>query len=401
MHCRPRGFRTAAKAWLVLIVAWASALGSSAADECELPDLTGGSVLETSQFDEFRITLNPPDYGNADAVRRHFIFLSTWGNTLQSELAARSQNACDLKIDPNIFPDLHAFLVGSRSAKGQNDFLEAVCVPLLREIVHNWTPDETAVAKAVVDLTRRGKWAKGSALSSRSYPFEFAEIVLRLALAGIYDEKSVMHALISVDTASYQMLPVGSFLEWIGQQQSGQPAVARLSLCRNASARTRTGLTLPVYKKRIPVFPPSTTAPAGNLTIAYGEAGKDLPAAFQHVVIIGDDRPPAATPSISYSMSPYARAVDKKYCGRRYMLDLGDNPTRPMLISASIKCQFATILAYDDWMLLSCEDCGSARAAEAFAKLVINDPDLRAIKSSETDMKSKGPYLVSFTARGK
>jgi len=68
---------------------------------------------------------------------------------------------------------------------------------------------------------------------------------------------------------------------------------------------------------------------------------------------------------------------------------------------ASVKCQHSTLLQFDDWMLLYCENCARAGSAEAFARMVINDPELRAIKSSETDLKSKGPYFVSFTPRGK
>jgi hypothetical protein len=100
-------------------------------------------------------------------------------------------------------------------------------------------------------------------------------------------------------------------------------------------------------------------------------------------------------------MAPYAMAVQKKYCDQRHTFDIGDNPARPLFITASIKCQFATILNFDYWILVFCEDCRTARAAEAFAKLVVNDADLRAVKSSETDMRSKGPYPVSFAASGK
>jgi hypothetical protein len=68
VHCKPTTrSRAAARAWLVLIVVWANAPASSAADECELPNAAGGWVLPTSRFEEFRITLNPPDYGNPDA----------------------------------------------------------------------------------------------------------------------------------------------------------------------------------------------------------------------------------------------------------------------------------------------------------------------------------------------
>jgi hypothetical protein len=398
------GFRAVATVWFVLSVVWASAPASSAADECELPNSAGGWVLPTSRFEEFRITLNPPDYGNADAVRRHFVFSSVWADTLRSELGARSKSGCELMVDPHIFPDLRAFLIGYRSARGQTDFFAAVCVPVFREIVLNWTPDEVALAKAVVDLTRQGKsgvWAKGSAISSVSHAYEFSENLLRSALARIYDEKSVMHALASVDATSYRMLAAGPFLEWIVQQRSGKLGIAPLSLCPTAIPRTSTGLPMSLHKRRIPVFPQSATAPAGVIAIPYGEGGKDLPTALQHVVIIGDARPREAKPAGFYSMSPYARAVDRKYCGQRHVLDLGDEPARPASISISLKCQFTTILAFDDWMLLFCENCDSARAAEAVAKLVVDDPELRAINRSETDMKIKGPYLISVTASGK
>jgi len=394
-------FRGAARAWLVLTVAWASAPGASAADECELPSIIEGHVLSTSRYEDFRITLDPPDYGNADAVRRHFVFLSAWGSLLTSELDARSQRGCDVYVELSSFPDLRATLVGYRSARGHRDFFAAVCLPLLHEIVRDWTPDEAALAKAVVELTRWNKFAKGSALSSRSYPFDFTEDMLRSALARIYDETSVLRVLVSVDKESYRIVATGAFAEWIGRQRRGRLDIRPLSLCPAASPRTSTGLPLPLSRKRSPAFPPSTTAPAGAITIPRGEVGGDLPAAFQHVVVIGDDRPATATPYLFYTMSPYAWAVDRKYCGKRHTLDLGDDPARPTSISVSIECQFATILTFDDWMLLFCKDCGSPRAAEAFAKMVIDDPEMRAVKNAETDMKSKGPYLVSFTTSGK
>jgi len=156
-----------------------------------------------------------------------------------------------------------------------------------------------------------------------------------------------------------------------------------------------------LQKKRIPAFPPSAVAPAGVIAIPSGEFGQDLPPALQRAVIIADERPATATPGGLYSMSPYARAVDIKYCGKRHVLDVGGDPARPAAISASIKCQHTTILEYDDWMLLFCENCDSARAAEAAAKRVIDDPELRAVKNAETGTKSKGPYLISVTASGR
>jgi len=371
---------------VALIVVSANALTSSAADDCELPNPTGSFVRDTSRFDEFRITLEAPDYANADAVRRHFVFSSIWGKALATEFTARSQGACDVQIDSGVFPDLRAFLVGYRSARGQNDFFEAVCVPLLREIVQSWTPDQAALERAIVDLTARRKWADALPLSARNYKYEFADEVLRSALARIYGEKSVMQALVSVDTGSYRTVAAGSLVEWIGQKRNGRLGVTSLSLCPSPSTSAR----LPLYKKkRTGVFPPSATAPEGAIAL---QRGKDLPTAFEHAVVIGDDRPTAAKLVLGYSMSPYARAVDQKYCNRKHVLDLGDGATS----SVSIKCQFATLLQFDDWMLVFCDNCGSGKAAEAFAKLVTNDPELRAFKGAETDTRSRGPYLISF-----
>jgi len=401
MHGKPKkGFRIAARAWFVLIIAWGGAVGSVAAEECELPSFSGSWVVDRSRSEEFRITLNPPDYGSADAVRRHFIFSTIWGNALVLELRARLQGACEVHIERDIFPDLRAILLGYRSARGQDDFFGAVCVPLLEEIVHQWTPDEAAVAKAVGEMTRGSKWVRGLALSSRSYPFDFTENILRVALARIYDDKSVMHALNSVDVASYLTLTASSFLEWIGRQQSGHLGVARLSLCPPALPRTSTGLPMPVVRKRTPVFPPAIIAQVGAITIPDGDASKDLPGRFHHVVVIGDDRPAATAPFFMTATSPYAMAVAKKYCGQRHTLDVGDNPAQPVLVLVSMQCQYATILDFDHWLLLFCADCRTRRSAEVFAKLVINDPDLRAVKSLETDMRSTGPYLISFSASG-
>jgi hypothetical protein len=396
MHLnRATGSSLAARLWFVLAVTCASVVGSSAADECELASLKERFIRPTSQFAEFRIILDPPDYGSAEAVRRHFTFSSTLASILQSGLAARSQRACEVTIESNIFPDLRAFLVGYRTAQGQNNFFEVVCVPLLRDIVHSWTPDETTVAEAVADLLRWPKWPRGLPLHNSSFPFDFTDNVLRTALTRIYDEKSVMHSLVSVDVTSYKTLAVSSFFEWIGQQRSGRLNVTPLSTCPTRPS------PLATVKRRIPAFPLSGIASAGVISIPFSEVGTDLPVALQHVVVIGDDRPPDPQLSVDYAMSPYAVAVKGKYCGQRHMIDIADNPSRPTLISASIKCQFATILSFDDWMLLFCEDCATARAAEAFAKVVINDPDLRAAKDSETDIRSKGPYLISFAPGGK
>jgi hypothetical protein len=391
------GFGIAARALLVLAVACVGGPVSSAADQCELPNSAGGWVMPNNRTGEFRITLDPPDYGNADAIRRHYVFSSVWGNALQSEVRDRSSDGCELWVDPHIFPDLRAFLIGYHAARGQTDYFTAVCVPLFEEIVHHWTPDEAAVTKAVGDLRRGGKYIfpKGSALSARGYVDEFSHTLLRPALARIYDVTSVMHALVSVDAESYGIVAAASLREWLGQQRSRQLGIAPLSICPTAIPRTSTGLPQSLYKKRIPVFPPAAIRPAGAITIPYGEAGKDLRSAFQHVVLIGDDRPPVATVAGLYSMSPYARAIDEKYCGKRHVIDLGG----PTAISATIKCQFTTILEYDDWMLLFCQDCDSARAAEAVARLVIDDPELRAAQRAETNMTSKGPYLISVAAR--
>jgi hypothetical protein len=377
---------------VVLIVVWANALTSSAADECELPDPTGSFVMNTSRFDEFRIALTAPDYGSANAVQRHFILSSIWSKALATEVAVRTQGACDLRVDPSVFPDLRAFLVGYRSTKGQDDFFGTTCVPLLQEVVQSWTPDQAAWEKAIADMTVSRNRIKAFPLSARNHQYAFTESLLRSGLARIYDEKSVMHALLSVDRGSYGTVATDSLVEWLRQQRSGRLGVTHLSLCPIPSPRPR----LPLHKRRSTAFPPSATAREGAITIPHAEAAKDLPTALQHVVIIGDARPPVATALVTYSMSPYARAVDEKYCNRRHLLDLGDGAT-----SVAIKCQFATLLQFDDWMLVFCENCANARAAEAFAKLVVNDPELRAVKRAESDMKSKGPYLVSFTANGR
>lgn len=385
--------RKAVTSWLVPLVLCACAPAALASDQCELPDGMSSFVRPTSRVEEFRIALTPPDYASAEAVRRHFLLSTAWAAALEAEIAARSQGSCDATIRPSLFPDLRASLVGYRSAKGQSDYYDAVCVPLLQEVAGTWKPDESTAASALAKVSSAAaRWGKGSALASRSYPFPSMDSMLRLALARIYDSKSVMHALTSLDAAAaHQTLAAGSLAEWIARQQSGQQNVAGLSICPTGPAR------LPYYKKRVAAFPLSATASAPTVAIAHAEFGKDLPAAFRHLMVIGDERPSKAKSMVGYAFSPYAVALEEKYCNRRHSTVVSGGPGQTRTITAEIKCQFATILGYDDWMVVFCDakDCASAREAEAFMNLIAADPDMRAAKQSETDIKSRGPYRVS------
>src|SRR5215207_1524191 len=97
--CISPSFHNFIRAAALVAVALPVMSAALAEEECEYPNAAGAVfVAPKNQAGEFRITLNPPDYRDAAAVRRHFVFATVWARMLDTELASRSKRHCSAAI---------------------------------------------------------------------------------------------------------------------------------------------------------------------------------------------------------------------------------------------------------------------------------------------------------------
>jgi hypothetical protein len=86
----------------------------------------------------FRVPLNPPDFRDREAIRRHLIFSETWTSLILKEVS-NPAGPCGALALPLRFPDLRVFLKVSRTEIKKVDRERAYCKFVLEDLAPSTT----------------------------------------------------------------------------------------------------------------------------------------------------------------------------------------------------------------------------------------------------------------------
>jgi hypothetical protein len=373
--------------WLAIVaIALLASVSQSLAEERCIPRVGYFSPQPGQQFvGLYRIALDPPDFHDPISVQRHLIYSTTWAHLVSNKLPKETRDQCGVRITPYAFPDLRAFLFVRRST-GHVDRDKSACAPALQEILLRSQPNYEAVKQAATWAALFMQPAQPSGRSGAEILDEAN--ILQATLPQIYERNTLLHALTSVDSTTYESLDVVSFRSWLLSQQSDERSkLVSISHCLPPTYE-------PAGETARKTLGRSRVVPPGGIRIVRGVAGSVPPGPLRYLVIVGNP----ARPSSPLSPSE----ITAKYCDREHSFSVEGPSSSVVTVMARIRCKTTSIYDLDSWTVLYCEpsDCASGRTDEAVMATISNDPDILAhARRSAYDAIPRGPYLVTIVAR--
>lgn len=375
----PRGlYRVISEILTILLVCFAGSSQSFSDEPCEYPDIVGPMLAPLeNQAGEFRIALEPPDYGDLRSTQQHLVFSTIWARLLSSSLARQTDGQCSADISRSLYPDLRVFLFAKPPAKAAID--PSSCFSTLKNLLQR-TQFSTSEIK---QISSQESAARLNRMANPAGAAIDASNILTGALAQVYRIDSVMHALVTIGPETFQSLDPAAFLGWLQHQQGrGRIGLAALRFCGpeiDPSSATATGAER---------LPPSETIPPGKLTISIKSGGLIIARFLRNVVIVGEG------PVVNFSRS--TPPAIEKFCNREHALALDPDLSPRVTAIVRIRC-LRSVFYGDSWTIFYCDpsDCGSQRQAETAMTTIAIDSDVLALaKGAFTDRPPKGPYMV-------
>jgi hypothetical protein len=345
--------------------------GFRSASGCELPwRVISSGTDPNKQMREFRVSLQAPDFSNIPSVKQHHTFATILTRILLAEVSSRSRGQCNIMASTSLFPDLRIG-VYYNAEMDQSD----KCSNLVKDILVTFSPSQDSINQITASIAGGMKY---SATHAAGYMSE-ANNALNDVLKYIYEQDSVMHALVSVSTSDFESALPSSFLDWLGVQRfSDRMALTPLVMCNSAdeiSNAERSNETMPYSN----VIAPQAIA----LPLPENQSS---PPRLHYLVVVGGDSGP--------ENAVVRSAATDKYCHHEHEYPSG--PTGAPFL-ARTRCLTEIFHNTDTWIALFCDprDCSSAELAQKVAAGIANDPDVVALsKAFAKHGQARGPYLV-------
>lgn len=360
----------------LLIVFFSITSHSTGNERCEYPSFFGSVIAPPErQLGEFRVELQRPAYNDRRAVQDHLVNSTVWARSLISRLAHKTSGSCGALVSAP-FPDLRVFLRRGPPREGRDSSLD--CAVVLQGML-NSAPDAGDIARVATDEASR-------LLKTRSAPAGppiEASNILKGLLTKIYDENSLMHALVSVDYEAFQSFNLDNFQAWVRSQQAARTLqLTPLRFCGpeidSSSARDTGAQQLPL----------SRTIPAQAIDYSIEENGPIAGRWLRRVVIVGE--------GAAVANSRSERPALAKYCSKTHKVESSST-----IVNVKAKC-VRDLLFDDSWIAFYCDpaDCRSEHETEAAINKIASDPDVLALaKDNLTEGKPRGPYIVHIITK--
>jgi hypothetical protein len=339
--------------------------GFLSAFACEFPSLLVTSTGDASRrVIEFRARLQSPDFANISAVKQHLAFTTILARVLIAEVASRSRGQCNIIASTSLFPDIRIALNRITTLDGLD-----TCSDIIKDILVGFTPSGEAVENIAASIASSKRF-------SIQHPAGFmteANNVLNEALKYIYEETSVMHALVSVSPNEFDSISSNSFTLWLQNQRSnGRLELTSLVFCKSDEEV----LSIRLSNREMPY---------SNIILPQTISLSSL-SRLHYVVLVGGDFLP--------ENAPLRSAATRKYCGHENTFS-SDNSS----FVARTRCLTEIVHNTDTWVALFCDPnvCSSAEMAEKVATAIVNDPEVIALgKLNAQNNQIRGPYLIKL-----
>jgi hypothetical protein len=245
----------------------------------------------------------------------------------------------------------------------------------------NFTPSTDLIGKTASSLAAQ---KKADAINPAGYMSE-AENILAEALRRIYEEGSVMHALVSLRAENFESISANALLQWLQSQRSdGNVVLVPLDICKSDEeiSKARPSNEIPYSN----IIPPQV------LALPQPKLQSTQPRKLSHVVIVGGERRPVNAPLRS--------AATRKYCNRENAFS---SAIENKSFVARTRCLAEVIRNNDTWVTLFCDprDCPSEDMAEKVAITIANDVEIVEFgKANAANDQVRGPYQVKIMSIG-
>jgi hypothetical protein len=341
------------------------------------------SLLPNEQFAGlFRVALNPPDFQDPMAIQRHLVFSETWAGIIMEEMSKKAGGLCGAIPMAYRLPDLRVFLIVNRTAS-QIDREKSICTHALEDILQRSQPNDELIRRVA---KRNATLAKRLPASGDQPEADDAVTISEAALPLIYEKDSVLHALASVEWASFAAVDAADFRAWIQSQRLPEhPQIESISRCLPPRGE------LDTYTAAPGELPESRISPAGQISLSRSPGGSIPAGPLRYTVIVGDlvDPPDALI----------ASEVTTKYCNREHTFPTtGDSSSYPA-VTVRLRCSHFSVQYFELCSIIYCDpaDCVSECVEKVVAAAVARDPEvLDFARRSSNTTTPRGPYLVAI-----
>jgi hypothetical protein len=322
---------------------------------------------------QYRISLSPPDYLNAEAVQQHFIFSRIWGAVLKERFTSSTRGACNSIVLPLIFPDLFAELFpNGRDVNGEQ------CLAELHGLLRDSPPSTATIASlsnAIADELAKAP--------SKQQMYVAVDYLFRRALREIYTNGSVMHALMSVDQAGFRSTDPADFQEWLTRQiASKPPLITRIPFCEEATSQTE----VPGERASIP-YSPAVQSDVIKLQLPRDEAAQVL----DRMLLLGVPEQKAIGGQVPWQAESFSVG---EFCNKRRKFAVSGQPESEK--DLQINCLHVAPFGAA-WVVFFCDpkDCSFPGDADMALKTIKQSIEAHGeAQKLAGGHEPRGPYLI-------
>jgi hypothetical protein len=333
--------------------------GRSALDDMRVPP--------DRRLGRFDIDLGLPAGGDPASIQKNYMMM----NILSSAISTKSITAskrCGSILHSASYPLIQVYM-WMLEASASRDQVRRICLDVFRRMLSAIENDDAAIRKAIDDLKTKDTWAQGPSASSPLRSFA----AMREAIRRIYNEDSILHALLSIKDAHYATITVEQFRQWMGN-------VRRSGRMRWLTDDPELDVEGGTFERDINAWHEMPTPKKSMELIEVGGFG---PVDIRAAVLV------AVKPSPDEKSR---NDVVGKYCREKWnaKVDPADR-TFP-------RCRVENIFFREMWVQFYylAED-GADEILKRLAADIARDPDVRALAAMNRDGSRAGhPYLVLF-----
>jgi hypothetical protein len=324
----------------------------------------------------FAVDLGLPNEGDRLSIQRSYALAGVLSAVVEEQLERTSHGDCHLFLAPLRYPFLRGFMYRSDDAE-PSEKARPFCFGLLKQVLSAAWFGDSLIRRQVAETERRAQDYSPADAKRTGVPLMLDDFVAAHdALRAIYDERSTVHALLSLKVEQYASITPEGFRDWVEQiRQSG-----RIRLLTEDQALQR-DLQLSEQDRRASL-PPMRTQKTSAEVISLSEMHTQ---SFRAAVMIAID----ALSDPRLAKDPAVNDVVKKYCPATKS-EIADPVRNP--------CSFEDIFGRETWIcfFFLTDASPDDRLNDAVAKIA-TDPAVIALAARKHEGGRAGkPYIVWF-----
>jgi hypothetical protein len=312
------------------------------------------------------------------SIQKDYMMTSIFASIAGKMTLTRSNQTCDAVFSEGYYPFIRAFMYKAKSIDPSKN-ARAACVEVIKSVLNDVEVRSQLMRGAVRDIRQLRSSRAARADVALSFPLLVATDSIHEAIRRIYDDRSVIHALLSINADQYESIEPDDFRTWM--QINRNRGLIRL-LSEDPQMWPFLGTT---EAEQMPFLPPMSTRKKPGALVEI----KDLDAgAIRAAVLVAVDSVPGAK---------IRNAAVKKYCREKWNEDAKDIAS-DLTQSVRTHCLFEDEFGREAWAALYFNaDDGPDETLRNRAKEIAADPIVVNLAARESaDGEVGHPYVVLF-----